>query len=215
MLILRIPRQRELPDALGDLPALEDLTLEVGPSFQLGAALRTLSRLPALRTLALNGGEVATLPDEIGLMTRIVRLDLWGTGTERVSAALYGLSQLRELMMHQVRLTELPPALGQLRALTALAVMNSPLARLPEELGELSELIWLYLDGSALAALPSSVARLTRLEAVHLTDCPLRQLPPMPPVRTLRLRAGQLDVAHLTAVLDPRTQLCWEPLPSG
>lgn len=215
MMILCIPKQRELPDALGDLPALEELVLEVGPSFRFGDALRTLSRVPTLRTLAMRDGEVPALPDEIALMRRLTRFELWSTATQRLSPALFELSQLRELMFHGARWSEFPPGLGRLRALTALAVMNSSLTLLPDEVGELTSLIWCYLQGSSLTSLPESVARLSRLEDLDLTDCPLRALPPMPPTRVLHLRAGQLDEALVASALDPRTRVQWEPPPPG
>ena len=210
LLILRISRQRSLPDAVGDLPCVREINLEVGPTFDMAGALRTLSRIRSLRTLRFQYTPSPALPDEIGLLPQLTRLDLWDTQTPHISPAIFSLTGLECLMLRGVSFPALPEAVAELTRLEALGLSACPVSALPAALGTLSRLSSLFLERLPLSVLPPELAQLPRLTYLHLTDTPIQALPPLKTVRVLYLRRGQLSEAEVRAALSPECTILWE-----
>lgn len=97
------------------------------------------------------------------------------------------------LDLSRLRLTRVPPRIGQLGKLTTLDVSNNLLDRLPPELGELAQLARLDLSHNPLASLPAAVAQLTALTALDLSHTTLAALPPG--IGGL-VQLARLDLAH-------------------
>ena len=64
-----------------------------------------------------------------------------------------------KLDLSDLRLTTLPPAIGQLTALTELVLWGNQLTTLPPELGQLTALRELFLAGNPLQEPPLEVAK--------------------------------------------------------
>ncbi|MEO1497605.1 MAG: COR domain-containing protein, partial [Planctomycetota bacterium] len=67
-----------------------------------------------------------------------------------------------------LKLTSLPPEIGQLTTLTALYLHGNQLASLPPEIGQLTTLTTLDLQGNQLASLPPEIGQLTTLTELYL-----------------------------------------------
>lgn len=72
------------------------------------------------------------------------------------------------LYLAQLRLTELPPEIGNLVNLQSLNLSNNELSNLPPEIGNLNNLVYFNLNNSQLSSLPVEIGNLTNLRELHL-----------------------------------------------
>ncbi|XP_020209367.1 plant intracellular Ras-group-related LRR protein 4 [Cajanus cajan] len=98
--------------------------------------------------------QVDWLPDSIGKLSSLVKLDL-----------------------SENRITVLPSTLGCLSSLTSLDLHSNKIVELPECVGDLSCLVYLNVGGNQLSSLPDSLGRLVRLEELDLSSNQLSVLP--------------------------------------
>ncbi len=89
--------------------------------------------------------EIGEVPPEIGQLTSLKSLSLYGN-----------------------QLASLPETIGQLTSLETLDLRNNQLTTLPETIGKLTSLKSLYLQGNQLASLPPSLANLSSLLELDL-----------------------------------------------
>ncbi|KAJ4897071.1 Plant intracellular Ras-group-related LRR protein 5 [Raphanus sativus] len=94
------------------------------------------------------------LPDSIGKLLSLVRLDL----SENCIMAL-------------------PETIGGMLSLTTLDLYSNRISQLPESIGDLLNLVNLNLSGNQLKSLPSSLSRLVNLEELDLSSNGLSVLP--------------------------------------
>lgn len=88
------------------------------------------------------------------------------------------LSALTSLAISHNQLSALPPEIGQLSALTILDISFNQLRELPPEIGQLTSLTILVLYHNQLQALPPELGQLTALTDLYLFNNQLRELPP-------------------------------------
>jgi len=82
------------------------------------------------------------------------------------------------LNLNGMGLTQVPPEIGQLTALTQLDLRNNQLSTLPPEIGQLTALTVLYLRNNQLSTLPPEIGQLTALTLLYLLNNQLSTLPP-------------------------------------
>ena len=81
-----------------------------------------------------------------------------------------------DLWLNNKGLTELPPEIGQLTALTGLFLHNNQLQSLPPEIAQLTALTHLFLDNNQLQSLPPEIVQLTALTTLSLGNNQLKIL---------------------------------------
>ena len=143
-------KEKKFPPKIAEL---ENLTLvRVGGSFEfmLPSNLQNVEKL----ALYLSSNQLTSLPEWIGNLTNLTRLDL-----------------------HSNQLTSLPESLGNLTNLTELYLSENQLISLPESLGNLTNLTKLDLRRNELTSLPESIANLTNLKVLKLTTNPIETPP--------------------------------------
>lgn len=95
-------------------------------------------------------------------------------------------SRATELDLRDMKLTELPESIGQLKQLRKLDLgryysknesENNQLTALPDSIGQLTQLTSLNLSGNQLTALPDSLGQLTQLTSLDLSSNQLTTLP--------------------------------------
>ena len=138
------------------------------------------------RELDLRGMGLSELPESLGRLTSLRRLDL-GCYRSRsretdnqlvvLPESLGQLTQLQSLDLAGNQLVALPESLGQLTQLQSLDLAGNQLVALPESLGQLTQLQSLNLSFNQLAALPESLAGLTQLHKLDLSGNQLVALP--------------------------------------
>jgi len=139
------------------------------------------SWLRGCKELNLGGNCLTTLPEWIGELTSLERLNL-GTNLE-LTALPESLGQLTRLEWLNLRmnraLTKLPESFGQLGALRCVHLEDCRLTELPESVGQLRSLQFLYLQYNQLTALPESLGALmgSGLTVLDLTGNRLSALP--------------------------------------
>lgn len=114
-----------------------------------------INRLTQLRSLQIHDFRLKELPENIGLLTNLERLDL-GLGND---------------------LKYLPESFAQLSELRHLDLGSNQLEALPKQFSDLSNLIVLELDGSNLVGLPHNFDQLKKLKYLNLASNKLSQLP--------------------------------------
>jgi GTPase SAR1 family protein len=121
--------------------------------------------------------ELTSLPQEIGQLSNLTRLDLPYNQLSSLPAEIGQLSNLTELDLRNNKLSSLPAEIGQLSNLTRLDLRNNQLSSLPAEIGQLSSLTTLILSGNQLTSLPAEIGQLFSLSTLILSGNQLISLP--------------------------------------
>ncbi len=158
-------RLTTLPESLGQLTQLQELTLNGN---RLSTLPKSLAQLTQLVRLALVGNQLSTWPEWLGQLTNLRMLSLSGNRLSTLPESLVQLTQLRELHLNSNQLTALPESFGRLKQLQELHLGSNQLSALPESFGRLTQLVWLDLYGNQLRTLPESLQRLSLLKRVFL-----------------------------------------------
>ncbi|WFD32126.1 adenylate cyclase [Malassezia sp. CBS 17886] len=173
------------------LPALTHLVLDHNQI----AALPELSALTRLETLSCAGNALTALPDSLGLLRHLRRLDvqnnnlralpasLWSCAsflvvlrladnrlTDEVFSALSLFAELEILNLSMNEIYEVPSgALSALGELRELYLSSNSLSSLPaDDLEHLTNLRTLFVNGNKLHSLPAELGRMKRLRALDV-----------------------------------------------
>jgi internalin A len=122
-------------------------------------------------------GDVPELPEEIGNLTNLQRLEIRRSSIPRVPEQLWQLTNLRHLSINSNRLTKLPPGIGCLTHLRTLWLGGCRLTELPDELIELRDLVNLQISANRFSEFPPQVFELPSLQALYLDYNQIRHLP--------------------------------------
>jgi internalin A len=120
---------------------------------------------------------ISELPDEIGQLTNLTLLYLYGNQLTELPPEIGQLTNLTLLYLYRNQLTELPPEIGQLTNLTQLTLGGNQLTELPPEIGQLTNLTLLYLSDNQLTELPPEIGQLINLTQLALIINQLTELP--------------------------------------
>jgi hypothetical protein len=119
-----------------------------------------------------------TLPEEIGLLRALIRIDLRHNGLQTLPQSLGQLHRLEDLTSMGNALEHLPDVFHHLKRLRYLDLRENRLQSLPASLGALESLKGLILRDNCLTALPPQIGQLKRLQQLDLSRNPLQCLPP-------------------------------------
>jgi leucine-rich repeat protein SHOC2 len=137
----------------------------------------TPSQRTDLPWLELSGKEITNLPESIGNLTYLTRLNLGFNHLDRVPDSLFKLINLIELNLSGNRLTILPESLGNLTKLIELNVQGNRLTTMPNSLANLSNLTTLHLGFNGLINIPSDILSFSNLTKLDLGHNQLSNLP--------------------------------------
>lgn len=138
----------------------------------------TQSRLLQEQTeLNLSAYRIKALPDSIGMLVNLERLDLGFTIIDSLPEAVYDLKNLRVLVLSYTRITTIPESIGQLINLERLDLSKTEITALPDSIGKLVKLKDLNLGSTKIVSLPASIEKLANLQEMNLESTPLKEFP--------------------------------------
>ena len=98
-----------------------------------------------MRELRLHDSTITSLPPSIGRLKNFEVLKLYETWLRKLPEEIGDLSSLRKLDLNWSRKTSLPPSVGRLKNLGSLSIVETNITHLPEGVGELVEEIALVV----------------------------------------------------------------------
>ena len=144
-----------------------------GVSTDASGRVVALDLTDVVMTTVVGNGLRGSIPPELGMLTRLEYLDLYGNDdlTGQIPLELGSLANLRYLGLGNNRLSGgIPPELGKLARLEQLTVFGNGLrGPIPPELGNLANLRYLSLGGNPLTGtIPPELGSLTNLRGMTL-----------------------------------------------
>jgi len=121
--------------------------------------------------------KLTKIPESIGELTRLNRLDLSFNQLTELPESIGKLTQLQTLKLNDNNFTALPEPLRQLTRLSGLYVSNNQVATLPQWLSQFTGLAVLDFTANKIVELPDSIGRLSQLRILFLDDNQLTSLP--------------------------------------
>ncbi|RDY05793.1 Plant intracellular Ras-group-related LRR protein 4, partial [Mucuna pruriens] len=121
--------------------------------------------------------QVDWLPDSIGKLSRLVKLDLSENRVTVLPSTIGGLSSLTILDLHSNKIAELPECVGDLLTLVYLNVRGNQLTSLPASLGRLERLQELDLSSNQLSVLPDAIGSLVSLKILNVETNEIEEIP--------------------------------------
>src|SRR6266699_1816894 len=120
---------------------------------------------------------LTSLPESLGQLTHLQRLDVTGNQLTALPESLGNLLHLKKLFLDENQLAALPESLGNLLHLEEMHADRNQLTTLPATLSQLTNLETLRVYGNQLASLPANIDQLTRLKDVSVGRNQLISLP--------------------------------------
>ena len=137
----------------------------------------SIGKLAKLKTLIIYHNEDLTLlPENIGNLKTLQRLDINYTSITTLPETLGNLSNLRELYIRHCPITTLPKNFERLTNIESLSLAGNQLKEIPEVIGTFTHLKKLDLEENPLGALPKSLTKLINLEVLQLAGTNLKSL---------------------------------------
>jgi leucine-rich repeat protein SHOC2 len=112
--------------------------------------------------------EFSTLPENIGDLVYLKKLNLNGNRLTSLPTSIGNLSNLTELYLNGHQLTTLPESIGNLTNLTRLDLNGDRLTSLPDSIQNLEKLTKLNLNSNCLDRVPDIIFNLAKLTEINL-----------------------------------------------
>ncbi|KAI9170318.1 hypothetical protein LWI28_026085 [Acer negundo] len=168
----------ELPYSIGLLAELEKLNLMRCKS--LTAIPDSIGNLKSLEELLFDSSSIKELPASVGSLFRLKNLSLgYCRSLSKLPDSIEGLASLVKLRLEGTLITEVPVQIGTLNLVKKLEMGNCQLLKyLPQSIGKMLSITTLVLDESRITELPESIGMLERLIVLKLNKCKqLQRLP--------------------------------------
>ncbi|HEY1172441.1 MAG TPA: COR domain-containing protein [Verrucomicrobiae bacterium] len=167
------------------LSGAKELSLSPGRNFknedELTELPETLGQLNQLQKLDLSGNQLTALPKSLGELWQLQVLNLSKNRLTSLPESLGQLTQLRRLNLCRNVISEIPVCIRSLKSLQSFAIGDNQITEIPEWLGDSRNLVALNLGddggGNPLAILPTCIRRLTNLEEFIASYCGIHELP--------------------------------------
>ncbi|CDY07843.1 BnaC03g47790D [Brassica napus] len=117
------------------------------------------------------------LPDSVGKLLSLVRLDLSENCIMALPETIGGLLSLTMLDLHSNRISQLPESIGDLLNLVNLNLSGNQLTSLPSSFSRLINLEELDLSSNSLSVLPESISSLVSLKKLDVETNNIEEIP--------------------------------------
>ena len=129
-----------------------------------------------LTGLKINDNKFTSLPENIGLLSLLQKIEAANNLITSIPASVADLSALYRLDLYNNRLTSLPD-FGEMPALWDLQLSNNQIEKLPESFGSFIKLSNLSIGNNKISELPSSFENLNRVKMLALSGNELSTIP--------------------------------------
>ncbi|KAH6807998.1 plant intracellular ras group-related LRR 4 [Perilla frutescens var. frutescens] len=132
------------------------------------------------RELILQGkllDQVEWLPDSIGKLSSLMKLDLSENAIVMLPVAIGGLSSLQTLDLHGNKIHELPESIGGMLQLLNLDLRGNQISALPATIDRLVHLQELDLSSNGIAVLPETIGSLVSLQKLNIETNDIEEIP--------------------------------------
>lgn len=182
----------EIPALIFSLPQLQVLTI----SSPLTSVSSQICRLSHLQELSIQGGSIHTLPDEICQLPLVV-LNVSHNQLTSLPERIGNLAQLKKLDATKNCITDLPASLGNCSCLEVLHLSWNQLPQIPDPIWKLPKLRSLWCGDNQLSLLPHldqpSSVQTCHLDGNHLNAIPQEFFQQLPHLKKLYLRNNPLQ----------------------
>lgn len=124
-----------------------------------------------------DGNEFEALPDAIGNLTNLLRLNLNFVGLKYLPPSIGMCQALEEIKIHENYIQQLPNTIGLLRKLRVLVAHDNCIVSLPDELASCISLTHLNVANNQLTRLPDNIGHLKQIKSLNLMGNFLMYLP--------------------------------------
>ncbi len=155
----------ELPDTLGNLKALKELSIH---SNLLTTLPSWISQLSALESLHASDNLLSTFPEEVCRLPALKELVLDNNRLTALPGEIGDLKSLEELVLWNNQLSSLPKGVWNLPALERLSIEMNRFVSLPDDIKNLTSLTELEVSGNILGTLPDALLLLPSLKRLRI-----------------------------------------------
>lgn len=150
--------------------------------------------------LKLSGYNLFTIPNCIGRLKTLVKLDLSKNQLRELPDSIVGMDSLRFLILADNQFEKLPASVGALKSLREIDVSRNNLTRVPDALGRLVWLQRLNLSTNQISDLPKTLADCISLRTLYLDENQFKTLPAvmkkLSALRELKLNYNQFKTVN-------------------
>ncbi|UII77795.1 DUF5018 domain-containing protein [Flagellimonas sp. HMM57] len=150
-----------------DMSNWEGVTLENGKVTELRLSEKGLTILPKeigslseLVVLYVYGNGISEIPKEIGNLENLEILSIGKNFLSTVPNEIWNLRMLKELFITQTRISSIPPDIENLTNLERLVLSNNRISSIPREIGNLTKLWSFLVDRNRLDTIPKEICDL-------------------------------------------------------
>ncbi|TFG21550.1 MAG: leucine-rich repeat domain-containing protein [Promethearchaeota archaeon] len=137
--------------------------------------------------LNLRGCVLDKIPDSIGKLTNLKRIDLLKNALKSLPASMSNLKLLKELELSDNQFDEFPSVISQLKSLEKLRLEKNFIEEVPETIFELNSINFFDLSKNNLKILPNSISSLKNLELLDLNHNNLESINSISGLKNLEL----------------------------
>jgi hypothetical protein len=160
-----------LPDAVCDLP-LEELTVS---SSLLDCLPENIGNLKNLTRLDISDSQLTELPASVTKLSELTFVRLSGSRLASLPEGFGNLENVSSLDLNGNLFSELPPEIKSLSGLRVLVFGGNPIAVLPEWIEGFSHLNTLEINQTKIAKLPACITKLTSLCSLNISGSPVQE----------------------------------------
>ena len=190
----------EIPDEISNLLNLQELYLQSNKIKQISKEISRLTRLkilhlvdnrikditpicfiPNLLELEIGRNEISSIPDEIGNLRKIRKLDLgnifFSNAIEHISDQIGLLDNLENLSIHGARLNTLDKPFGNLKNLKRISIRNSQVKEIGFIFTDLQNLEVLDFTNNDISSISLDFSKAINIRSIYLDNNPIDKIP--------------------------------------
>ena len=131
-----------------------------------------------VHVLIFRNNGLSDIPPEIGQLTSLTQLYLWGNQIRVIPSEIGQLTSLTVLRLGNNQISMIPPEIGQLTGLTQLGLYDNQIEAIPRESGQLTNLTQLNLAGNQISVILPEIGQLNQLKDLYLEGNQIGVIPP-------------------------------------